>query len=459
MVARFSQGSIRWQIVTLAVFPIVLVGLLGILTEPIFPEDTELSRAEVVAAQIDLVTGQIEEAETEEESAAILAATRRSGLDVRWSESSDETSDVHFAYEERLLFALSKIHGRSAHVFQQDSGPPRIVVGLEERSLEFRPDPMSAPGLLNDTVIDILLSVLLIALPVVFLSMYAARLITDPLIRIAEEARTLREDDLHEIRFVETGPLEIRLLARRLNEMRAQINVMLKERTAMLRAVSHDLRTPLTRLKLRVERSVSGESAALVMRDIAAINDMINDILNYLRSNTETEARRNADLPSLLRTICSDFSDIGFDVTYTGPERLTFNCRSRSIARAVSNLVDNGTKHGASVEVRLMAFPDGAVRIEVSDDGPGIAEDMRARVLEPFVKGDPARNPSLGSGFGLGLTIVQEVVRGHGGDVGFAPRAPSGLAVVLTIPAEGARVAKFVPRDLGSLSGASASGA
>jgi signal transduction histidine kinase len=435
MLARFKQGSIRWQIVTLAVFPILLVGFLGLLTQPMFPEDTELTRAEVIAARIALVADQLEGTATAEEARVVMEATRRTGLDMRWVDVLPKAGGAGFANEDRLIFALTEIHGRTAWAAGREAGEPMVIVTVKGRPLGFVPAPMPAPAFLNDDIVNILLGVVMIALPVMLLSAYAARLITQPLIRVAMAAQILDPADLGRAEFDESGPREIRQLARTLNEMRSQINTMLKERTAMLRAVSHDLRTPLTRLKLRVESAVPAETAVVLQRDITAINDMINETLNYLRSDSETEAARNADLPSLLRTICSDFSDIGFNVAYSGPDRMRFRCRSRSLARAVSNLVDNATKHGKSVEITLAPLSDGSVRIEVSDDGPGIPENMLAKVLEPFVKGDPSRDPASRSGFGLGLSIVSEVVRRHGGKMLLTNRAPNGLTAALWLPA------------------------
>lgn len=434
MLRRFKQGSIRWQIVTLAVLPIIFVGVLGAMTQPPSPEDTELSRAEVVAAQIALVAEQVDYASSSEIADALLSATRQSGLAVQWGDPFAEQSVEHSNFEERVLFALSSIHDRRAWTIMGPDLKPQIVVDARSGLLSFSPTVVAVPGI-NDDKVNILLSVVIIVLPVTLLSIYAARLLSDPLMRIAAVAEAYQDAGPESAVFDETGPVEIRQLARRLNEMRAQINSMLAERTAMLRAVSHDLRTPLTRLKLRVERSVPAETAGILMRDITTINEMIDETLTYLRSDSETEAPRKTDLPSLLRTISTDFSDVGFTVTYDGPDRLPFVCRSRALSRAVSNLVDNGTKHGDSVMIALAALPNGSVRIEVSDNGPGIAEPLRAKVLEPFVKGDASRSPTSRSGFGLGLSIVQEVVRRHGGTLDLIQGEPKGLVAVTGLPA------------------------
>lgn len=434
MLKRFLEGSIRWQIVTLAVLPIFLVGVLGVMTEPGSPEKTELTQAEIAAAQIAFVARQVDTALTPEASKAALAIARQAGMDVARVNPVDTPPAEGTHYEVRLLAALEHVHDRQAVAVETSDAGLAIVVAVKDGHLAFVPTVVPVPGL-NDDVINIILSVIIIVLPVAFLSIYAARLITLPLTRIAAVADAQSRTAPAAEMFEESGPQEIRLLARRLNEMRSQIQSMLAERTAMLRAVSHDLRTPLTRLKLRIEQSVEGDPVNALQRDVDAINDMINETLSYLRSDTEIEALRKTDLPSLLRTICSDFSDVGFSVSYTGPDRLSLDCNSKSLARAVANLVDNGTKFGDTVNVTLKRDLDGAIRIEVADDGPGIPAEIRSRVMEPFAKGDLSRSPSPRSGFGLGLSIVREIMTRHGGTMELAPRKPRGLCVALVFPA------------------------
>jgi signal transduction histidine kinase len=235
-------------------------------------------------------------------------------------------------------------------------------------------------------------------------------------------------------RFEETGPLEIRQLAGRLNDMRGQIHNMLQQRTAMLRSVSHDLRTPLTRLKLRVERSVPSKTADILIRDITSINEMIDETLDYLRSDNSAEKPRKADIPSLLTTICSDFTDIGFRVSYDGPARLAFRCRTRALSRAISNLVDNATKHGNNVAVKLCSLPDLSISIIVSDDGPGMPEHVLENALEPFFKGDEARTSSPRGGFGLGLSIARDIIERQGGKIELNPALPHGLHATVSLP-------------------------
>jgi signal transduction histidine kinase len=182
-----------------------------------------------------------------------------------------------------------------------------------------------------------------------------------------------------------------------------------------------------------------------MLKDISSLSDMIDDTLTYLSKEMASETLVDADLPSLLATVCSDFSDIGFNVTYAGADRFTYRCKPRSLARAVANLVENSTKFAGNSLVELTVLANGAVRISVIDDGPGLRDSVRTLVLEPFFKADPARTPASRTGFGLGLSIVDDIVRAHGGTIELLNRVPHGLVAQVDLPA-----ARDVANDAGS---------
>jgi len=214
--------------------------------------------------------------------------------------------------------------------------------------------------------------------------------------------------------------------------MRARIRALLDDRTRMLAAISHDLRTPLTRLRLRSERIGQPDLRTAMLRDIDQVGRMLNETLDYLRDDSKAECASRIELSSLLDTICCDFADVGYAVSYDGPARLVCECRPRALVRAVTNVVENAVKFGSNVVVSLAAV-DSGIAIEVADDGPGIPPALQARALEPFVKLDQARS-AAGSGFGLGLTIAQEIMKKHDGSIALLPNEPNGLRVRLSLP-------------------------
>ena len=272
--------------------------------------------------------------------------------------------------------------------------------------------------------------VALITLILLF-SVFAVWAITRPLRRIASAAANA-DLSVGPPPFKESGSVEIVALARALNGMQRRISTMVEARTRMLRGISHDLRTPLTRLRLRAERVQQGDIKSALLADIGRIDRLLAESLGYLRDAHEREAFQRADLASVLRTVCDEFADMGCDITYRGPSRLIAAFKPLAVMRAVTNLCDNASKFGKHVEVKL-GTEARTVVIEVADDGPGIPIEHRNRVLEPFYKIDTSRTKK-NAGFGLGLSIVADIVQAHHGTLQFLERQPTGLLVRMTLP-------------------------
>lgn len=229
------------------------------------------------------------------------------------------------------------------------------------------------------------------------------------------------------------GPEEIRIAATAFEAMRRRIRGLVEDRTRMLAAMGHDLRTPLTRLRLRSEFVGDAALEAEIKRDLAGMNDMIEGALTYLTEGRHRETLGLVDLPATIQTVVDGWSDLGRDSVYEGPDHLSWRARPRAIERAIANLVDNALKYGNRCVVRLAVVGDEAM-IAVVDDGPGIAEAEREAMVRPFVRGDAARNMDDHRGFGLGLAIVKAVVDGHHGRLTFASVEPHGLEVRMYLP-------------------------
>ena len=262
-------------------------------------------------------------------------------------------------------------------------------------------------------------------------AVFSGRVITRPLRRIATAAAEADLSGEAEI-FEERGSTEIVTLARALNRMRRRIVTMVESRTRMLRGISHDLRTPLTRIRLRADRVADPDLRAALLSDVRRLEALLDESLAYLRDDHAREAVERTDVASTLQTICSDFADIGHDIRFHGPNRLVARCRPLALGRAVANLCENATRFASRTDLTLTAG-DRVFVIEVADNGPGIPEDQRARVLDPFFKLDTARQDG-GTGFGLGLAIVAEIVQAHRGSLDLADNTPQGLRVRVTVP-------------------------
>jgi signal transduction histidine kinase len=271
------------------------------------------------------------------------------------------------------------------------------------------------------------LSIFLVAMLV--LSIYAIRWVTRPLSEVADAARSFGRSSSGDRVLKLDGPREITQVAQALNDMQKRVRSLVDERTRMLAAISHDLRTPLTRLRLRSERVTDARERRNMLNDIATIDAMIGETLAYLRDGGSSEAALLVDLPRLIQTICGQFNDVGDDVQYSGLARFAFACRPRALSRAVTNIIENGVKYGSSVAVELKASFPTAAAIEISDDGPGISPELLEKVFEPFFKVDDARSPSGARGFGLGLSISRDIIERQGGSITLFNRYPAGLTV------------------------------
>lgn len=272
-----------------------------------------------------------------------------------------------------------------------------------------------------------------ITLSVLF-SVFAVRYLTTPLTEISSQIGDTEAFLSQKTPLKENGSLEIARLARMLNDMRARIQDMIRNRTDMLRSVSHDLRTPLTRIRLRVERIGDTVLREQILTDIQQLNAMIDSTLDYLRDDRGNETVERTDIASIMQTICDDFSDVGAKISYSGPVRLIWHCKPMAITRAIANLCDNGLKFGSEIEMTLIGTSQ-SLCIEVHDNGPGIPEEFKQSVLEPFFQIDAARTKkSKLSGFGLGLSIVDEIVHDHAGRIELEDNVPQGLTVRLIFP-------------------------
>jgi signal transduction histidine kinase len=443
MRAWFLGKSIWKQITALAIGPVILLALLAILTQPFRPQVFEsTSYAEATAIRIETIVDQVRASDAPTQVAAILAAVNKTGLRVEIVSAAElggppqETlagGDVRDLVREKLPASLRAVlHGKTRNGTLSDV---IVVQATPETVLAFAPAQADPIAFISGKQVNYMLKALVIILPVMLSSFYAGCMIAAPLMRFADAAQSLAPDEGEDRPFEETGSPEMRKLAASLNDMRGRIREMLDARTRMLRAISHDLRTPLTRLRLRAERSIQPDLRGAMLNDIRRIEEMINETLTFLSKDVSAEELVNADLPSLLQTVCADFADIGFATTYEGPDRFAYLCKPRALGRAISNLIDNGTKFANQVIVRLDVHPSGTVQISVTDDGPGVAEESRRKVLEPFYRESTARTSPSHGGFGLGLSIVDDIVHSHAGAMRLLDGPSGGLTVRVDLPA------------------------
>ena len=295
--------------------------------------------------------------------------------------------------------------------------------------LSARLQPRFEPPFLGDPIVS---TVLFVIISVSLLGIWATRALRRPLSGFAKAAESFSLDG-DVAKLPERGPEEIRAVAKAFNRMSDRVKTLVGDRTRMLAAMGHDLRTPITRLRLRSELIGDSELRGQMLRDLDQMNAMMEGVLVFLRDGQTREAATAVDVASTLQTICDQFTDLGHDVHYQGPDHATLTARPDDLRRAVANLVDNAVRYGARTVVRLTS-DDASLSIVVEDDGPGIPDASKGAMLEAFVRGDDARTMDDRAGFGLGLAIARAVAEAHGGTLTLHDRAPHGLAARITLP-------------------------
>ena len=266
---------------------------------------------------------------------------------------------------------------------------------------------------------------------IAILAYLVTRMTMRPLKHLAQAAEDLGKDINHPPLEL-AGASEIRQASTAFNAMQARIRQHISQRTQMLAAITHDLQTPLTRLRLRLEKVADPELRERLVGDLSAMQGMVREGLELARSMDSTEAMQALDLDSLLDSVCADAVDAGQRVDLLGRSGMALMGRPLALRRALVNLIDNAVKYGhyAQVTVERLA---GASRIRIRDGGPGIAADQMARVFEPFYRIETSRSRESG-GTGLGLTIAHNIAEQHGAGVELANHADGGLEVTLVLP-------------------------
>jgi signal transduction histidine kinase len=258
-----------------------------------------------------------------------------------------------------------------------------------------------------------------------------ARMGTRPLEQLARAATELG-GDINRPPLVERGPAEVRDAAAAFNAMQARIRRYVAERTEMLAAIAHDLQTPLTRLRLRLEKVTDTELRDKLVDDLASMQIMVREGLDLATSTDAVGLMQRVDVDSLLSSVCADAVDAGHDVTLVGQTRVSIPAIPGAVQRCLTNLIDNAVKYGSYARVTA-SCEAGKVVIRVADGGPGIPEAQMERVFDPFYRLETSRSRETG-GSGLGLTIARNIAHKHGGTLTLRNKPGGGLECVLVLP-------------------------
>ncbi|MBI1889388.1 MAG: HAMP domain-containing protein [Burkholderiales bacterium] len=318
--------------------------------------------------------------------------------------------------------------------------PPRMVRGVCEtvavrlrdgsgaRVTVLPPRPLPPPR--GDFLYYLALFLAIIGI----LAFAVSRMTMRPLNRLAQAAEDIGKDIDHPP-LPERGATELRQAAAAFNAMQARIRDHIRQRTQMLAAITHDLQTPLTRLRLRLEKVTDTELREKLIEDLSQTQAIVREGLDLARSIDVAEALQALDLDSLLDSVCTDAVEAGQAVTLEGKTGVRIMARPVALRRCLINLIDNAVKYGQRAEVSARKEGiDGAmfVRVRIRDHGPGIPQEEMQKVFEPFYRLESSRSRQTG-GTGLGLTIARNVAQQHGGSIALTNLDDGGLEVVLTL--------------------------
>jgi len=405
-----------------------------------FRELRSLERAEQLLTALDALPTANREAFL---SSAPRLGLRISSLPKDFSSDDTPHSPYAAALSERLgkRFKVDSLSQNSdvCRKLSQEARNTRIncealVVTLHDGTalrLMVAPPRNSGQALQSDVLIDLLLFLVCIGT----LAFIISRMTTRPLVQLARAATDLGLD-INRPPLPEKGSKEILEATKAFNAMQAQIHQHIKQRTHMLAAITHDLQTPLTRLRLRLEKVEDETLRQKLIEDLSATQAMVKEGLDFARSMDSSEGLHAVDLNSMLDSICADAIDTGQDVEWETGANFTIMARPLALKRCLVNLIDNAVKYGFRAHISSNATEINGkhfVQIFIHDAGPGLPENQLQRVFEPFYRAESSRSRETG-GTGLGLTIAQNIARQHGGDVLLSNLASGGLEVCLRLP-------------------------
>jgi len=298
-----------------------------------------------------------------------------------------------------------------------------VVRGTQLNTLFFRPPPPHMPA-------ELIISALAATLIGSLAAAYVARRVARPLSQLAASAsEAARGGSAHHV--AEEGPADVRRAAAAFNAMTDQVTRTLESQRQLLSAVGHDLRTPITALKINTEFVADQELRERLQKNLDELQELTEAVLSAAKGVGWEEMRR-IDLAALVESLCADLEEMGQPVSWAPHAPAPIACRSGEIRRAVRNLVENAMHYGKRARVRMEETAD-AYDVVVEDDGPGIPDADRGRVFEPFVRLEASRSTETG-GTGLGLTLVKAIAEGHGGSIALENRPEGGLRARLSLP-------------------------
>ncbi|MDZ3991288.1 ATP-binding protein [Pseudomonas sp. Teo4] len=430
----------RWIALTTLAAMLTLLGLRGVFSlvlenwaQPPLQQSGILERLAIVTRMLD--------AAPVEQRAVLAQAANDGSYDVQWLRTFDQAglpplNNTELNKSGAILRGLLGRPDAAMKAYGPEDLPDNsavqgyaLMVQLSDRSWVLFHTTSRNWGL--DELPRYLIILVLMLSSSVVVALLAGRYLANPLERFAEGARRFGKD-FNAPPIPVVGPHDLRQAILAFNATQAQLKHFLNDRTQMLAAISHDLRAPLTRMRLRGEFIEDAELQAKLFKDVDEMEAMVNAALEFFRDEARFEQTTAFDLGELLQTVVDDFKDAGVEVAFDGPRRCVYVGRPVALKRVLVNLIDNAAKYGREPALQLRAGSD-ELEICVLDRGPGIAPELHEQVFAPFFRIEGSRNKHTG-GVGLGLSTVRAIVLEQGGSVTLANRPEGGLQVNVTLP-------------------------
>lgn len=429
-VARWIALTILIAMLTALAFNALFVQLAGVWARPPLGETGLLEKVAVIVRMIEAAEPsqrpQLTQAVGDDSFNVSWSATR-AGIDVPILDDPGFHSDQVF--KQLLKGPERRMEAYEPSDWPGPGGHYALVVQLVDQSWLMFSAPSRSWGLAEGPRSLVVLMLVLISTALV--TLIATRRLARPLQHFAQGVRRFGAD-FRAPPIEPVGPHEIRQAILAFNGMQAQLQHFIQDRTQMLAAISHDLRAPLTRLRLRGEFIEDADQQHRLFRDVDEMQAMINTALEFFRDDARLEQATQLDLAELLQTLIDDYRDQSIDITFNGPPRLVYFGRPLGLKRVMTNLMDNAIHYGLAPEIELQHSP-GQVTVRVLDRGPGIPQEQHEQVFLPFFRLEGSRNKSTG-GVGLGLSTARAIVLEHGGTLTLENRPCGGLAAVVVLP-------------------------
>ncbi|MBD8876292.1 sensor histidine kinase [Roseibium polysiphoniae] len=264
------------------------------------------------------------------------------------------------------------------------------------------------------------------------LLVWAARTLVRPLSNLSADVAKFGKDTARPVPVAEAGPREVQQVAQAINRMQGRIEDLVERRTRMLTAVGHDLRTPLTRLRLRIELMKDEDHKQRNLADLDLMEVQLNGALSFLKEGRTGEAWKRINLPSLLQGLVDQYEDMGVALVLSCPQGVVVEGRSSELTRACANLIDNARRYDDQLSLHV-SVAGSEVHLDVVDHGPGIPAGDQERLMEPFERGDEARQIDNGTSFGLGLATTRAIAEAHGGRLELSDTPGGGLTARIVL--------------------------